>query len=374
MLSKGPGLGRGIPKPWLLAAYGAAVVLLLVAPMVLSDFRLNLLSKFLAFAILALGLDLLWGYTGILSLGQGVFFGLGAYSMAMYLKLEATGGKLPDFMSWSGIEKLPAFWVPFGSFPFALAAAILLPALLAFALGWFTFRNRVRGVYFTILTQALVIIAATLFVGQQGFTGGTNGITSFKTVVGFSLSDPNVKTALYYITVAVLVGCFALCRWLVSTRLARVLEAIRDGENRVRFFGYDPALFQSFAFALSGAFAGVAGVLFVFHVGIISPSMMGIVPSIEMVLWVAAGGRGTLVGAVVGTLALNWSKSLISEAYPEMWLIFLGALFIIVVVFLPRGLVGLIGSARDLMRRRGKRHDDGGIAYRPVVPEGERQL
>ncbi len=370
---KGTVLGRALPKPWLLAAYGIAVVLLLVAPMFLSDFRLNLLSKFLAFAILALGLDLLWGYTGILSLGQGVFFGLGAYSMAMYLKLEATGGKLPDFMSWSGLEKLPAFWVPFGSFPFALAAAILLPALLAFALGWFTFRNRVRGVYFTILTQALVIIAVTLFVGQQGFTGGTNGITSFKTALGFSLSDPNVKTALYYITAAALVGCFALCRWLVGTRLARVLEAIRDGENRVRFFGYDPALFQSFAFALSGAFAGLAGVLFVFHVGIISPSMMGIVPSIEMVLWVAAGGRGTLVGAVVGTLGLNWSKSLISEAYPDMWLIFLGALFIIVVVFLPRGLVGLFGSTVDFIRRR-KRHDIDGVTYRAVVPESKRQL
>ncbi len=372
MLGMGRTGGRAIPKPWLLAAYGVAVVLLLIAPMFLSDFRLNLLSKFLAFAILALGLDLLWGYTGILSLGQGVFFGLGAYSMAMYLKLEATGGKLPDFMSWSGIDKLPAYWAPFGSFGFALAAAIALPALLAFALGWFTFRNRVRGVYFTILTQALVIIAVTLFVGQQGYTGGTNGITSFKTVLGFSLSDPNVKKALYYITAAVLIGCFVLCRWLVSTRLARVLEAIRDGENRVRFFGYDPAVFQSFAFALSGAFAGLAGVLFVFHVGIISPSMMGIVPSIEMVLWVAAGGRGTLIGAVVGTLALNGSKSLISEAYPDGWLLFLGALFIIVVVFLPRGLVGLFGTAVDFIRRRGKRHDR--IPYRSVVSEGERQL
>lgn len=368
-------LQKSIPKPWILAGYGIAVVLLLVAPMFLSDFRLNLLAKFLAFAILALGLDLLWGYTGILSLGQGVFFGLGAYSMAMYLKLEATGGKLPDFMGWSGVTELPLFWLPFGNFAFALAAAILIPALFAFILGWFTFRNRVRGVYFTILTQALVIIVTTLFVGQQAVTGGTNGITSFTTVLGFSLSDPSVKTALYYITAAALIASFLLGRWIVSTRLARVLEAIRDGENRVRFFGYNPALYQSFAFALSGAFAGLAGVLFVFHVGIISPSMMGIVPSIEMVLWVAAGGRGTLVGAVVGALALNWSKSLISEAYPDMWLFFLGALFIIVVVFLPKGLVGAVTSAVNKFRKKVTRNEPvESSGYRVVVPEGERQL
>jgi urea transport system permease protein len=250
----------------------------------------------------------------------------------------------------------------------------LLPALIAFVLGWFTFRNRVRGVYFTILTQALVIIVVTLFVGQQGVTGGTNGITSFKTVLGFSLSDPSVKTALYYITAAVLVGCFVLCRWLVSTRLARVLEAIRDGENRVRFFGYNPAMFQSFAFALSGAFAGLAGALFVFHVGIISPSTMGIVPSIEMVLWVAAGGRGTLIGAVIGAVALNGSKSLISEAYPDIWLFFLGALFIIVVVFLPKGLVGAFSSLTEKLRGRLKRNDRTTTTYSAVLSESDRQL
>lgn len=366
------GIHKTVPKPWLLAGYGIALILLLMAPLFLSDFRLNLLAKFLAFAIVALGLDLLWGYTGILSLGQGVFFGLGAYCMAMYLKLEATGGKLPDFMEWSGISQLPLYWIPFGSFGFALLAAVLLPALLAFVLGWFTFRNRVRGVYFTILTQALVIITVTLFVGQQGFTGGTNGITSFKTVLGFSLTDPQVKTVLYYITVAALAGSFLICRWLVSTRLGRVLEAIREGENRMRFFGYNPALFQSFAFALSAGFAGLAGVLFVFHVGIISPSMMGIVPSIEMVLWVAAGGRGTLIGAVVGALALNWSKSLISEAFPDIWLIFLGALFIVVVVFLPKGLIGLFAAVGGKIRGRVK--TGGTSAIGAVVPEGERQL
>jgi len=367
-----PEMRRAVPGKWALIGYGAAVILLLLAPLVLSDFRLNLLAKFLALAIVALGIDLLWGYTGILSLGQGVFFGLGAYCMAMYLKLEATGGKLPDFMEWSGISELPGYWVPFSNFFFAMLAAVLLPALVAFALGWFTFRNRVRGVYFTILTQALVIITVTLFVGQQGYTGGTNGITSFKTVLGYSLKDPNVKLALYYITAAALIGAFLLCRWIVSTRLGRVLEAIREGENRVRFFGFNPAMYQSFAFALSAALAGLAGMLFVFHVGIISPSMMGIVPSIEMVLWVAAGGRGTLIGAVIGALALNWSKSLISEAYPDIWLIFLGALFIAVVVLLPRGLAGLF---QDLGEKIGKRVSARGkTALGAVMPESERQL
>jgi urea transport system permease protein len=358
------------PKTRLAAGYGAAVLLLAAAPLFLSDFRLNLLAKCLAFAIVALGLDLLWGYAGALSLGHGVFFGLGAYCMAMYLKLEATGGKLPDFMSWSGLERLPAFWTPFKSFPFALAMAVLLPALAAFALGWFTFRNRVRGVYFTILTQALVIITVTLFVGQQGYTGGTNGITSFKTVLGFPLSDPGVKTALYYVTVAALIGSFLLCRWIVGTRLGRVLQAIREGENRVRFLGYNPAAYKSFAFALSAALAGLSGVLFVFHVGIISPSMMGIVPSIEMVLWVAAGGRGTLVGAAVGALALNWSKSLISEAYPDIWLLFLGAMFIAVVVLMPKGLVGALSSLGDILRGRMRKHETDALGA--VVPERKR--
>jgi urea transport system permease protein len=342
------------PSMGVLAIYAVVVILLLIAPMFLSDFRLNLLAKCLAFAILALGLDLLWGYTGVLSLGQGVFFGLGAYGMAMHLKLEASGGKLPDFMQWSGLTELPTFWLPFGNFFVAIALGILVPVLLAILLGWFTFRNRVRGVYFSILTQALVIIFVTLFIGQQGITGGTNGITGYKTVLGFSISDPDVKMALYYITLGVLILAFLFCRWLISTRLARVLEAIRDGENRVRFFGYNPAMYQTFAFAISAALAAIAGMMFVFHVGIISPSMMGIVPSIEMVLWVAAGGRGTLIGAVIGAIGLNYSKSLISEAYPDIWLIILGALFIVVVVFLPKGAAGAFTSITKFIQRKVK--------------------
>nr|WP_233532278.1 urea ABC transporter permease subunit UrtC [Paenibacillus alkalitolerans] len=357
----------------MIAGYAIAILLLALAPLFLSDFRLSLMSKFLAFAILAVGLDLLWGYTGILSLGQGVFFGLGAYAMAMYLKLEAAGGRLPDFMEWSGVSSLPWFWAPFQYFWVAVALAIVLPGAVAFLLGWFTFRNRVRGVYFSILTQALVIMAVTLIVGQQGYTGGTNGVTGFRTLFGFSLSDPDVKKTLYYATAGALIVSFALCRWLIGTRLSRVLQAIRERENRVRFFGYNPAAFQVFAFVVSAALAGVAGMFFVLHVGIISPSMMGIVPSIEMVLWVAVGGRGTLAGAVLGTLAMNFAKSFISEAYPDIWLLFLGAAFVVVVLFLPRGLAGLFADAASFVKRRLERRL-GGVegSFGSVVREGDR--
>lgn len=362
---------RALPRPLLLAGYAAVLVLLLAAPFVLSDFRLNLLSKFLAFAVLAVGLDLIWGYTGILSLGQGVFFGLGAYCMAMYLKLEASGGRLPDFMEWSGLTHLPWFWAPFQHLGFALLMAVLLPVLLAFALGFFTFRNRIRGTYFSILTQALVIIAVTLIVGQQAYTGGTNGITGFRSLLGYSLSDPIMKTYLYFITAGVLVLVLLLSRWLVGTRFARVLEAIRDGENRVRFIGYDPAAYKMFVFCLSAAFAGLAGVLFVLHVGIISPSMIGIVPSIEMVLWVAIGGRGTLIGAAIGAIAMNGAKSSLSEMSPEFWPLLLGGLFVVVVVFLPGGLMGLIGRTGAFFRKKVSAYE---TQPRAVLGKSNRQL
>ena len=343
---------QALPRPLLIAILAAVLVFLLAAPFILSDFRLNLLAKFLSFAVLAVGLDLIWGYTGILSLGQGVFFGIGAYCMAMYLKLEASGGRLPDFMEWSGLTKLPWYWTPFHHLWFALLMAVLLPMLLAFALGFFTFRNRIRGTYFSILTQALVIIAVTLIVGQQAYTGGTNGVTGFRTLLGYSLSDPIMKMYLYYITAGVLVLVLLLSRRLVGTRFARVLEAIAGGENRVRFIGYDPAAYKMAVFCLSAAFAGLAGVLFVLHVGIISPSMIGIVPSIEMVLWVAIGGRGTLIGAAIGAVVMNWAKSSLSEMYPEFWSFLLGALFVVVVVFLPGGLMGLIRKACAFYRKK----------------------
>ncbi|MFX3634138.1 MAG: urea ABC transporter permease subunit UrtC [Candidatus Pristimantibacillus sp.] len=349
---------------WLLIGYGAAAAALFSAPMFLSDFRLNLLAKFLAFAIVALGLDLIWGYTGILSLGHGIFFGLGAYAMAMYLKLEASGGKLPDFMGWSGLSELPIFWRPFENFGFAVLMGILIPSLLALILGYFTFRNRIRGVYFTILTQALVIITTTLLVGQQAFTGGTNGVTGYGKILGAALSSPDTKRILYWVTAAVLIAVFILCRYVVGSRFGKVLRAIRDGENRVRFIGYNPAIYQMVIFTLSAGLAGIAGMLFVLHVGIISPSMMGIVPSIEMVLWVAIGGRGTLIGAALGAVLLNWAKSEFSTSYPEGWTYFLGALFVIVVVFLPKGLVGLLSKIKFSKKR--SEPSDEGVEY-PAV-------
>ncbi|MGO4370387.1 urea ABC transporter permease subunit UrtC [Paenibacillus sp. MCAF20] len=342
---------------WLLVGYAAAAAALFSAPMFASDFRLNLLAKFLAFAIVALGLDLIWGYTGILSLGHGIFFGLGAYAMGMYLKLEASGGKPPDFMGWSGLRELPLFWKPFENFGFAVAMGILIPSILALVLGYVTFRNRIKGVYFTILTQALVIITTTLLVGQQAFTGGTNGITGYSTVLGASLGSADTKRILYWITAAVLIGVFILCRYIVGSRFGKVLRAIRDGENRVRFIGYNPAIYQMVIFTISAAIAGIAGMLFILHVGIISPSMLGIVPSIEMVLWVAIGGRGTLIGAALGAIVMNWAKSEFSTAYPEGWLFFMGGLFVVVVVFMPKGISGLISQIKFRNKRKEKEHE-----------------
>lgn len=353
-------------RAWLLIAYAVSTGVLLSAPLFLSDFRLNLLAKCLAFAIVALGLDLLWGYTGILSLGHGVFFGLGAYAMAMHLKLEAGGSRLPDFMDWMGLTKLPWFWEPFKSFAFAAAMGIVIPAALALVLGFFTFRNRIRGVYFTILTQALVIITVTLFVGQQAYTGGTNGLTGYTKLFGYSLKSDAAKTYLYLVTVVALLVAFIVCRYLVKSRFGKVLRAIRDGENRTRFLGYNPANYQMTAFAVSAGLAGLAGMLFVLHVGIISPTMMAIVPSIELVLLVAIGGRGSLVGAVIGAIILTQAKSELSASYPDFWLFFLGALFIVVTVFLPGGLVGLARQAGQLLRKR-RNSDD--IQLNPVVSE-----
>ncbi|MGG2198562.1 MULTISPECIES: urea ABC transporter permease subunit UrtC [Paenibacillus] len=327
------------------------IALLCLAPMALSEFRLGLLGKFLAFAILAMGLDLIWGYTGILSLGHGVYFGLGAYCMAMHLKLVTSDGGLPDFMSWSGVEKLPWFWAPFHSAGAALLLAIAVPTLVALFLGYLTFRNRIRGSFFSILSQALVIITVTLFVGQQGYTGGSNGLTSFSTFLGMPVGDPATKTLFYYVTV-VLVGlviCF--CLWLTSGKLGNILIAIRDSENRVRFLGYNPVAYKVFIYCVSAALAGLAGVMFVLHEGIISPAQMGIVPSIEMVLWVAVGGRATIFGAIIGTILTNSAKTTFSEAYPDWWPILIGAMFIVVTMFLPKGIVG---SIHDLLKRRKK--------------------
>jgi len=328
-----------------LSRFGPPIILLLLllaAPLVLSDFRINLLGKILAFAILALSLDLIWGYAGMLSLGHGVFFGLGGYAFAMFLKLEAAKGELPDFMFWSGLKELPTFWAPFQYAWFAIPMVVILPSLLAGALGFLVFRSRITGVYFALISQALALMVSILFIGQQPYTGGTNGLTNLTSVFGHSLYSVETQKTLYYVTITFLVGSYLLCLGIVSSPFGRLLVAIRDDENRVRFSGYDPAIFKTAVYVVSAALAGIGGALFAPQVGIVSPTMMGIVPSIEVAVWVAVGGRGTLIGAIIGAIVVNYAKSLLSESFPDFWTYFLGALFIGAVLIFPRGIIGLL--------------------------------
>lgn len=315
-------------------------ILLLLAPFVLSGFRLNLLGKYLSLAIVALGIDLIWGYTGILSLGQAVYFGLGAYCMGAYLKLQVE--PLPDFMTWCGLTALPWFWKPFQHIWFALPMAVILPMLVALIIGLPTFRVGIKGVYFSIITQALALVFMILFIGQQPFTGGTNGITNLQNIFGYSLAEPKTMFWLYVTTVIVLGLAYLFCRWLTVSRFGNILIAVRDGENRLKFLGYNTTKYKLFIFAVSAGLAGLAGAVFVPQVGIISPSMMGIAPSVEMAIWVAVGGRGTLLGAIIGALAVNAAKSYFSESFPEIWLYILGALFVAIVLLFPAGIIGFM--------------------------------
>jgi urea transport system permease protein len=298
------------------------------------------LGKYLCFALVALGLDLLWGYAGQLSLGHSVFFGLGAYLFGMYLKLESSGGKLPDFMSWSGLTSLPGFWQPFANPVFALVAAVMIPAVLGTLLGYLLSRSGIGGVYFAIITQALAFIATTLFIGQQPFTGGTNGLTNFSTIFGQPLRAPEIEVRLFQVTTLVLAGCVALTMWLARAPFGRLLVAMRDDEQRLRFSGYDPTLLRAAVFGVSAGLAGLGGALFVPQVGIVNPDSLGILLGIQMVIWVAVGGRGTLLGAVVGAIVVNAAQSAVSETFPDMWQYGIGALFVATVVLFPRGLVG----------------------------------
>lgn len=327
-------------------------IFLALAPLFLSDFRTNLLGKFICYGIVALGLDMIWGYTGILSLGHGVFFGLGAYAMAMYLKLEASGGGVTDFMKWSGIETLPLIWRPFANPVFALLMVIIIPTTLALVIGFLTFKNRIKGVYFSILSQAVAIIMTTLFIGQQSYTGGTNGLTNFSSIFGLSLTSNSTKIGLYYMSLVMLILTFLLCNFLVNKRVGKVLIAIRDGENRARFSGYNPTTYKLFVYCLSAALAGIAGALYVPQVGIISPAEMGVTPSIEMIIWVAIGGKGTLVGAVIGSLLLNTTKTFVSESFPEIWSYFIGLTFILVILYMPKGIVGITETIRSAINKR----------------------
>ncbi|MEG5061060.1 urea ABC transporter permease subunit UrtC [Microcoleus sp. A2-C5] len=320
-----------------------ALIAIVLIPGILPDARLNQLGRFLALAIAALGIDLIWGYTGLLSLGHGVFFAIGGYAFAMHLKLQIppnASTQLPEFMSLYGVTELPWFWQPFYSFPFSIIAIFLIPAILGGLLGYLVFRNRIRGVYFSILTQAATIVFFNFFNGQQKLINGTNGLTDFKTLFGATVNGRDTQYIFYILTILFLVATYALCRWLTSGRFGRLLLAIRDDEVRLRFSGYNPTGYKVLVFAISAGLAGIAGALFTVQTGIISPKAMDIAFSIEMVIWVAVGGRATLSGAILGALLVNFGKSFLSEQFPEVWLFFQGALFLIVVTVLPDGLVG----------------------------------
>ncbi len=335
------------------------LLLIVVLPLCLDTFRLNLVGKYLTYAFVAIGLVLLWGKAGVLSLGQGVFFGLGGYCMAMFLKLEAsdpistkiqsTPG-IPDFMDWNQLTHLPAFWVPFKSLPFSLLAVIAVPAVVAFVVGLAMFKRRVGGVYFAIITQALALILSLGIDSRQGYTGGRNGITDLRTLWGWDIRSQHAQYILYCVTCALLLLCILLSQWLLSGKTGKMLLALRDREDRVRFSGYDVAMFKVAAFSFAAALSGLGGALFVLQVGFISPSLVGIIPSIEMVIFVAVGGRTSLYGAVYGTLLVNTGKSLFSETFPQLWLFAMGGLFIAVVVLFPDGLAGLW----ELLRKHAK--------------------
>jgi urea transport system permease protein len=319
------------------------LALAVAAPFFLSGYNLNLVARFMAMGILACGLVLIWGHGGILSLGQGVFFGLGGYAIAMHMKLaDLPEGELPDFMVWSGREALPAWWVPFASGPFTLVAILLVPAVLGALFAWAVFHRRVGGTYFALITQALALAFATLIISRQDVTGGFNGLTDFYSVFGFSLSSSSTGSVLYWFTLAVLCVVYLALRWLLASRFGVLLRATRDGENRVRFLGYATTPFKTAAFAIAAMLAGIAGALFTLHAGVISPALIGVVPSIEMVIWVAVGGRYSLAGAIVGALLVNLTRDSVSSAFPELWLYLMGALFIVVVTLLPNGLAGLV--------------------------------
>lgn len=327
-----------------------AALIFILLPLTLDLFRLNLVGKYLTYAFAAVSLVLLWGYGGILSLGQGIFFGLGGYTMAMFLKLEASSPEntkiqstpgIPDFMDWNQLTELPWFWEPFTSFGFTTLAVILVPSVFAFIIGYSMFKRRVGGVYFAIITQIIALILTVLIVGQQGYTGGINGITDLRTLNGWDIRDDSSKYILYFINAILLFGVIFLSRFILTSKFGRLLLAMKDKEDRVRFSGYDVSNFKIFVFVLSAMISAIGGAMFTLQVGFMSPSFVGIVPSIEMVIFAAVGGRMSLIGVVYGTLLVNFGKTMFSETFPEFWLFLMGGLFIAVVMYFPNGLAGL---------------------------------
>jgi len=341
---------RFLKRSELIGVLALALILMVILPLSLDVFRLNLVAKYLTYAFVALGLVLCWGFGGILSLGQGVFFGLGGYCMAMYLKLEASSVEntkiqstpgIPDFMDWNQLTSLPFFWQPFNSLTFTIIAILVIPAFFAFIIGAAMFKRRVGGVYFAIITQAIAAIMTILIVGQQGYTGGINGITDLRTLKGWDIRPDNAKVALYFFQVSMLFACIMVAQFVRHSKLGRILVAMREKEDRVRFSGYSVANFKIFAFCIAAVFAAIGGAMFTLNVGFMSPSFVGIVPSIEMVIYTAVGGRLSIFGAVYGALVVNFAKTMFSESFPQLWLFGLGGLFIAVVLVFPNGLAGI---------------------------------
>ncbi len=328
-------------------AVAALLALSAAAPWLVSSYELSLLGRFLAMSILATGIVLTWGEGGILSLGQGVFFGLGGYALAMHLKLEGldlANGDMPDFMQWSGLSALPRFWYLFVNPWVSIILVVLIPGLFAAGFSWLVFRRRVGGVYFALITQALALTFATLLISQQAYTGGFNGLTDFSSFDGFDVTSARSAWVIYWITLAILAASYFGLSWLLRTHWGVMLRATRDGENRVRFLGHSPLPYKVGAFTIAGVLAGIGGALFTLHAGVISPALVGVVPSIEMVVWVAVGGRNTLWGAIAGTLLVNFAKDQVSSALPSLWLYALGAMFILVVSFMDQGVAGLVAK------------------------------
>ncbi|MET0279965.1 MAG: urea ABC transporter permease subunit UrtC [Steroidobacteraceae bacterium] len=326
------------------------------SPLHLSSYVVTLIGKYLTYALLALAVDLVWGFCGILSLGHAAFFALGGYAMGMYL-MRQIGPRgvygnplLPDFMVFLNWTELPWFWHGFNMFWFAALMVMVVPAVLALVFGWLAFRSRVTGVYLSIITQAMTYaLMLAFFRNDMGF-GGNNGFTDFKDIAGFNLQTPPVRIALLVISVLALAGAYVLCRWIVSSRAGRVVTAIRDAESRVRFIGYRVESYKLWVFVFSAVLAGIAGALYVPQVGIINPGEFSPINSIEVVIWVAIGGRGTLYGAIAGAVLVNYAKTWFTTALPSAWLYLLGALFVLTTLLLPRGLAGLLDTRR---RREG---------------------
>ena len=355
------------PKAWTAIFAVAAVLVVLLPtlhlalpdshPMHVSSFWITLLGKFMCYAVVALAMDLIWGYTGILSLGQGLFFALGGYAFGMYLMRQigrdgVYKSDLPDFMVFLDWKELPWYWVGTDSFLWACVLVVAVPGLLALAFGFFAFRSRIKGVYFSIITQALTYAAMLAFFRNDMGFGGNNGFTDFKRILGLPITSPEMRTALYVLSGLYLLGALVVARWIVTSKMGRVLTAIRDQESRLMFLGYRTRSYKLVIWTIAAVMSGIAGALYVPQVGIINPGEMSAANSIEIAIWAAVGGRGTLVGPILGAFAVNGAKTWFTVAYPELWLYFLGLLFVLVTLFLPRGLAGLADTVRQRLPDR----------------------